>query len=347
MLSQAVEKAAADIFIVPGYYISLKLGGAVTPISRERLSPEACEALLREIYRIDSDRPMDRLLETGDDDFSFSVKNLGRFRLNAYRQRGSLAAVIRVVAVGLPDPKRLNIPDVVINLHRKRRGILLVTGPAGSGKSTTLACLIDKINEERADHIITLEDPIEYLHPHKRSIVSQREIRQDTESYAHALRAALRQAPNVILLGEMRDFEAIQAALTAAETGQLILSTLHTVGAAKTIDRILDVFPAGQQQQVRVQLSLVLQAVVSQQLIPALGGGLAAAFEIMIVNSAIQNMIREGKVHQMDNVIYAGASEGMVTMDADILRLYQQKRISRENALLYATNPDLLCRRMG
>ncbi len=347
VLAKALETGAADIFIVPGYYVSMKIGGAVTPVSEEKLMPADCERLIREIYQSDSNRSIDRLLETGDDDFSFSIKSLGRFRCNAYKQRGSLAAVIRVVAFGLPDPKTLHIPDAVMNLAVKRRGIVLVTGPAGSGKSTTLACLIDRINNERAEHIITLEDPIEFLHPHKRSIVSQREITHDTESYAQALRAALRQSPNVILLGEMRDFETIQTALTAAETGQLILSTLHTVGAAKTIDRILDVFPVGQQQQVRIQFSLVLQAVVSQQLIPTVDGGLTPAFEVMLASNAIQNMIREGKVHQMDNVIYAGASEGMITMDADILRLYQEKKITKDNALLYSTNPDLMARKLG
>ncbi len=347
ILSKALETKAADIFIIPGFYVSMKIGGAVTAVSDERLMPADCEALIQEIYHNDSDRPMDKLMRTGDDDFSFSVKSLGRFRCNAYKQRGTLASVIRVVTFGLPDPKTLSVPDVVINLYQKRRGIILVTGPAGSGKSTTLACLIDKINTLRADHIITLEDPIEFLHPHKKSVVSQREITHDTESYAQALRAALRQSPNVILLGEMRDFETIQTALTAAETGQLILSTLHTVGAAKTIDRILDVFPVAQQQQIRIQFSLVLQAVISQQLIPTLDGALTPAFEIMVANNAIQNMIREGKVHQMDNVIYAGASDGMITMDADILRLYQQKKISKENALLYSTNPELMARKLG
>ncbi len=347
ILSKAIEKNAADIFIVPGYYVSMKIGGAVTAVTEERLSPDACGKLIQDIYHASGDRAIEHLTISGDDDFSFSIKSLGRFRCNAYKQRGSLAAVIRVVAFGLPDPKALRIPDTVMNLSKRRRGLILVTGPAGSGKSTTLACLIDRINNERPEHIITLEDPIEYLHPHKRSIVSQREISQDTESYAQALRAALRQSPNVILLGEMRDFETIQTALTAAETGQLILSTLHTVGAAKTIDRILDVFPVGQQQQVRIQFSLVLQAVVSQQLIPTVDGGVTPAFEVMFANNAIQNMIREGKVHQMDNVIYAGASEGMITMDADILRLYQEKRITKDNALQYSTNPELMARKLG
>ena len=234
-----------------------------------------------------------------------------------------------------------------MGLSRIKNGMILVTGPAGSGKSTTLSCLIDRINQEKSGHIITIEDPIEYIHSHRKSLVSQREISHDTENYEVALRAALRQTPNVILLGEMRDFETIQTALTAAETGQLLLSSLHTVGAAKTIDRIVDVFPAGQQEQIRVQISMVLRAVVSQQLLPVIGGGLEPAFEIMIVNPAIQNMIREGKVHQMDNVIYAGAEAGMRTMDNDILRLYREGKITRDTALTYAVNPDILERKLN
>lgn len=347
ILQKAIETKAADIFIVPGFPVAMKIGGSVVPVTEETLSSEDCTRLLEEIYHEDHDRSIDTLMRTGDDDFSFSIKSVGRFRCNAYKQRGSLAAVIRVVAFGLPDPKALHIPDSVMNLANRRRGIILVTGPAGSGKSTTLACMIDRINHLRAEHIITLEDPIEFLHPHQHSIVSQREISHDTTTYAHGLRAALRQSPNVILLGEMRDFETIQTALTAAETGQLILSTLHTVGAAKTIDRVLDVFPVGQQQQVRVQFSLVLQAVVSQQLIPTVDGGLHPAFEVMIASNAIQNMIREGKVHQMDNVIYAGGAEGMISMDADIERLYREGIITKDNALLYAINPEAMMRRLG
>ena len=233
-----------------------------------------------------------------------------------------------------------------MDLFSLKRGMVLVTGPAGSGKSTTLACLIDRINRERTGHIITIEDPIEYLHGHKGCLVSQREINTDTLSFAHALRAALRQAPDVILLGEMRDFETISTAMTASETGHLLLSTLHTVGAAKTIDRIVDVFPANQQQQVRVQLSMVLQAVVSQQLIPCVKGGQVAAFEVMRVDPAIASVIREGKVHQLDNMIYAGSASGMQTMDGDILRLYNEGLITRENALMYSVNPDVLSRKL-
>ena len=253
---------------------------------------------------------------------------------------------LRVVVFGLPDPVELNIPQQVIDLYKVRRGMVLVTGPAGSGKSTTLVCIIDRINREFRDHIVTIEDPIEYLHAHNRSIVSQREIEHDTASYAQALRAALRQAPNVILLGEMRDYETISTALTAAETGHALFSTLHTVGAAKTIDRIIDVFPANQQQQTRIQLSMVLKAVVSQQLIPTVDGSLVPAFEVMVVNSAVQNMIREGKVHQLDNVIYGGQTQGMMTMDGEIYRMYREGRISKENAILYSLNAEQMRKRL-
>ena len=335
ILKTGLDMGGSDIFLIPGSPISLKRGGEILPIISERVMPDASKELLGQIYTL-AGRSMEELLKKGDDDFSFSVQGAGRFRCNAYKQRSSLAAVLRIVTFGLPDSEEMHIPQVVMDLHEQQNGMILVTGPAGSGKTTTLACLIDKINQERSGHIITIEDPIEYIHPHGKCLVSQREIELDTESYASALRAALRQTPDVILLGEMRDFETIQTAMTAAETGQLLLSTLHTVGAAKTIDRIVDVFPAGQQAQVRVQLSLVLRAVVSQRLLPLIGGGLAPVFEIMIVNPAIQNMIREGKVHQMDNVIYSGGDVGMQTMDSDIQRLYTEGKITKETALTYA-----------
>lgn len=346
ILKAAISKEASDVFIVSGCPISIKANGLIQPLDEKRLNFKDTQELISQIYNLYDLGDMNQLLETGDDDFSFSVSGFGRFRCNAYKQRGSLAAVLRVVKFELPQIKDLHIPAIVTELYKKQRGLILVTGPAGSGKSTTLACMIDEINKNTHKHLITIEDPIEFIHSHKKSIVSQRELLQDTKGYHHALRAALRQSPDVILLGEMRDFETIQTVLTAAETGQLVLSTLHTVGAAKTIDRVIDVFPASQQQQIRVQLSMVLQAVISQQLIPTISGGLIPAFEIMIVNSAIRNMIRESKIFQMDNVIYSGASEGMITMDADILRLYKEGIISKENALLYCTNQDLMSKKL-
>jgi twitching motility protein PilT len=346
VLQLAMQTGGSDVFVVPGSCISVKLSGAVQPLLNDVLKPEDTRRLLEQVYRLNG-RAMERLLQHGDDDFSFSVSGVGRFRCNAYKQRNSLAMVLRVVSLDLPDPGKMHIPQEVLDLAAVKKGLVLVTGPAASGKSTTLACVIDRVNNTRRGHIITIEDPIEFIHPHRMSVVSQREIEHDTDSYQIALRAALRQAPDVILLGEMRDFETIQTALTAAETGQLVLSTLHTVGAAKTIDRIIDVFPANQQQQIRIQLSMVLRAVVSQQLLPTLDGGLEPAFEIMLANSAIQNMIRDGKAHQMDNVIFSGADEGMRSMDADILRLYRSGCVSAETARLYASNQELMKKALG
>ena len=346
ILQEAVERKASDIFIGSGFPLSYKIHDVIQPAEDEKLMPDTTEALLRQIYELDGNRKIEQLIHTGDDDFSFSIKGLGRFRCSAYKQRNSLAAVLRVVYFNLPDAESLGIPSIVTELSKKKKGLVLITGSAGSGKSTTLACIIDRINRSRCSHIITIEDPIEFLHAHRMSIVSQREVSHDTKGYVQALRAALRQSPDVILLGEMRDFETIQTALTAAETGQLVLSTLHTTGASKTIDRIIDVFPAEQQQQIRIQLSMVLEAVVSQQLIPAKDGRLIPAFEVMMVNSAIRNLIRESKIYQIDNAILAGSAEGMRTMDGDILRLYKEGIISRENALLYAANPETLGRKL-
>ena len=347
ILTDAVAKEASDVFIVAGSPVAFRIGGAILPQEGGALKPADTERLVREIYAAAGSDRLERFLSTGDADFSFSMRGVGRFRVNAYMQRGSQSAVLRVVRFELPDPDRLSIPGTVMRLADVKKGLVLVTGPAGSGKSTTLSCLIDRINKTRNCHIVTLEDPIEFLHRHGKSIVSQREIGADTDDYVRALRAALRQSPNVILLGEMRDFETINIAMTAAETGQLVLSTLHTVGAANTIDRIIDVFPPAQQHQIRVQLSMVLQAVVSQQLIPAVGGGLVPAFEIMIVNSAIRNMIRESKVHQIDTVIHSGGGEGMVTMDASLFKLYKDGLISADSAKLYCTSLDAMLRRLS
>ncbi|MEG2949756.1 MAG: PilT/PilU family type 4a pilus ATPase [Clostridia bacterium] len=346
LLEKTLSLGGSDVFIIPGARVTTKINEVMKPLNDEKLGTEQCSDLIRQIYELAYHRDMEKVTRMGDDDFSFGLARVGRFRCNAFLQRGTLAAVLRVVPFDLPDANKLGIPDVVLNLGTKRRGMVLVTGPAGSGKSTTLTCIIDRINTNSVGHIITLEDPIEFIHPHKNCLVTQREMMNDTKNFAYALRSALRQAPDVILLGEMRDFETIQTALTAAETGHLLLSTLHTVGASKTIDRIIDSFPATQQAQVRMQLSLVLQAVVSQQLIPTVDGGIVPAFEVMLVDNAISNMIREGKVHQMDNVIYAGAAQGMITMDNDILRLYREGKITRENALLYAINPEIMAKKL-
>lgn len=347
ILQQALDADASDILIVSGGPLAFKINGRVTRVREEKLTPDDTQALIGHIYELDHHRDTERLTETGDDDFSFSVNGLGRFRCSAYKQRGSLSAVLRVVQFELPNAADLHIPRTVLELCSTQKGLILITGPAGSGKSTTLACMIDRINHTRDGHVITLEDPIEYLHTHHRCIVSQREISHDTDGYDAALRAALRQAPDVILLGEMRDFETIRTVITAAETGQLVLSTLHTIGAAKTIDRIIDVFPPNQQQQIRVQLSMVLQAVISQQLIPTKEGRLVPAFEIMVATPAIRTMIRESKIYQIDNVLYSGGALGMQTMDMDILRLYQAGLISRENALAYCTNTEAMEKKLN
>ncbi len=344
-LKDALSYGASDIFIVAGRPMVYKVNGQLSNVDDHRLLPADTEAFVRQIYQL-ANRPIEPLLETGDDDFSFAVQGISRFRVSAYRQRSSLAAVVRVIRFELPDPEALHIPESILRLADRTKGMVLVTGSAGSGKSTTLACMIDRINTHRADHIITLEDPLEYLHSHKKSIVSQRETGSDTVSYLTALRGALRQSPDVILLGEMRDYETITVAMTAAETGHLLFSSLHTVGAANTVDRILDVFPPNQQHQIAVQLAMVLQAVVSQQLLPTVDGGLMPAFEVMVVNPAIRNMIRENKIHQIDTVIAASAEEGMVSMDASILNLYRAGRISDRTALTYAANPDLLAKKM-
>lgn len=345
LLSLAVEKDAADIFLIPGMPFSYKIGGTIVHQGDTKIFPEEMERVIIEIYEC-AKRDIRHVTECGDDDFSFALPGIARFRANIFRQRNSLAAVIRVVNYDLPNPNVLHLPQSVINVAKMTKGFVLVTGPAGSGKSTTLACIINEINQTRDVHVITLEDPIEYLHRHGKSVVTQREIGTDTDSYVTGLRASLRQAPDVILLGEMRDFETIKTAVTAAETGHLVISTLHTVGAANTIDRIIDNFPPGQQQQIRVQVSMVLEAVISQQLIPTIDGGVHPAFEIMFLNNAIRNMIRESKIHQIDSIISTSQEEGMLSMDSSLIKLYKEGIISRENAILYSNNSELMAKKI-
>ena len=346
LLEKAVTEKASDVFIVAGLPASCRSNGVIVREYEEKLMPPQTQALVEEIYHLAGDRDMTKLLKEGDDDFSFAVKGLSRFRVSAYKQRGTLSAVVRIITFELPSPEKLGILPQITGFSRLSKGLVLVTGPAGSGKSTTLACIVDAINQNMEKHIITLEDPIEFLHSHQKSIVSQREISVDTESYVTALRASLRQSPDVILLGEMRDYETIGVAMTAAETGHLILSTLHTIGAANTIDRIIDVFPANQQRQICVQLSMVLQAVVSQQLVPAVDGSVVPAFEIMTVTPAIRNMIRENKVPQIDGIVYSANREDMISLDASLLNLYKQGKITAETAVSYATNPEMLKRKL-
>lgn len=340
LLKIAVISGASDLQITVGVPPVLKVRGELEYAGEKKLMPEDTKRLVRELFP--NDETFNSFLAVGDKDFSLSVSKMGRFRVNTFIQRGSLAAAIRLVFTELPNPKDLLIPDSVLEMHKLNKGLVLVTGPTGSGKSTTLSCIIDLINSTKKCHILTLEEPIEYLHQHKMSVVNQREIGQDTKSYARALRAALRESPDVILVGEMRDLETISIAMTAAETGHLVLSTLHTLGASKTIDRIIDVFPPNQQHQIRIQLSTVLKAVVSQQLLPSQKKGRVAAFEIMCSNNAIQNLIRENKTYQIDSVIHSGKSFGMQSMDYDINELYKKGYITREDALLYSLNHDVL-----
>ena len=346
LLKQAVLEGASDIFIVAGLPVSYRQEGVIIKKSDQKLMPSDTSEILRQIYELDNHASFDKLLTVGDDDFSFAIPGLSRFRVNAYKQRGTLSAVIRVITFSLPSPEELGIPNSIIQTGNLSKGMVLVTGPAGSGKSTTLACIIDYINKNKQKHIITLEDPLEYLHRHDQSIVSQREINIDTESYLSALRASLRQSPDVILLGEMRDYETMSVAMTAAETGHLIFSTLHTLGAANTIDRIIDAFPAAEQSQIAMQLSMVLQCVISMQLVPGVDGQQIAAFEVMTVTPAIRNMIRENKIPQIEGALYSSNKEDMISMDSSLFNLYKAGRITKETALEYATNPEMLKRKL-
>ena len=345
MLKQAVALGGSDIFIIPGSGVTVKVNNTMHQLSESKMLPKDTEALVRSMYDL-AHRDFAHLGAEGDDDFSFAILDVSRFRCNAYMQRGTVAAICRIVNFELPDPGRMGIPPLVMELAKQRSGMVLVTGPAGSGKSTTLACIVDKINETRHAHIVTIEDPIEYLHRHKQSLVSQRKVPNDAATFSRALRAALRQAPDVVMLGEMRDLDTIRTAITAAETGHLLLSSLHTIGAAKTVDRIIDTFPAEQQAQIRVQLSMVLKAVVSQRLVPTVDNKRVAVFEVMNVNPAIQNMIRDGRTHQIDNAIYGGSDRNMLSMDAELQRLVREGRITRDIAIAYAANPETLAKRV-
>ena len=338
ILRQTRKIEASDLHLTVGVPPIMRVGGELATLDYPILTPDDTEEALKQIITPHAREQFDR---NGECDFSITVPDCGRYRVNAFRQRGYAAMALRMVKTEIPSAEELGIPNSVMELYRLKRGLVLVTGPTGSGKSTTLAAVIEKINRNRNAHIITLEDPIEFLYDHKMSMVNQREIGLDSMDFAHALRAALREDPDVILVGEMRDLETISVAITAAETGHLVLSTLHTKSAANTIDRIIDVFPPHQQQQVRVQLSNVLSAVISQQLIPAnRGRERAAAFEVLIVNNAVRNLIREEKTHQIPNIMQMNRRAGMITMDDAIGQLYHAGRISRESAFLFAHEPE-------
>ena len=342
-IKDAISKVASDIFIGAGRIIAYRIKGLITYIDADKLSMEYSELLIKELYTL-ANRDYSIVTKTGNDDFSISIVGVTRLRVNTYKQRGSVAAVIRIVSYGVPDYRQLNIPENIISIYKEKHGLVLVTGPAGCGKSTTLACLINAINNSRQSHIITLEDPIEFLYKDNLSLISQREISTDSDSYLKALRACMRQSPDIILLGEMRDYETIKIAMTAAETGHLVISTLHTVSASSTVDRIIDVFPHEQQHQIRTQLSSVLRVVVSQRLMKSKSGGLIPSFEVMYNNSAIKNCIREGKIHQINTVIQTFKHEGMICMDNYIYSLLMKEYICEETALNSATDIEYMKR---
>lgn len=344
LLTKAVDLNASDIHFTVGIPPTMRINGSLIPFGDEKLSPKNIEEYVKQVL---TEEQYNKYIDMGELDLSYAIQGIGRFRVNVFRQRGSDAMALRTITPQIPTLEKLDMPPVIKDLCKKQRGLILVTGPTGSGKSTTLAAVINEINNTRNCHIITLEDPVEYLHKHKRSIVNQREIGHDTKSYANALRAALREDPDVILVGEMRDLETISIAITAAETGHLVLSTLHTIGASKTIDRIVDVFPPYQQQQIKVQLSAVMEGIVSQQLLPkADGDGRVAAIEIMTATPAIRSMIREGKSHQIDSAIQTGGKHGMKTMDMSLVELYKKGLITQESALTYSVDRDIMTRLM-
>ena len=337
ILIHSVKCRASDIHLSVGRAPNYRIDGVLHTEGEEKLKPDDVKNLIMPLL---DERHKRELEESGQTDFAHAIPGVGRFRVNVFKQRGTLASVMRALPFEIPEPDKLGIPPEVVAVTEKKRGLVLVTGPTGSGKSTTLASLIQVINRTRADHIITLEDPIEYLHKHDKSIVNQREIGSDTENYAKALRAALREDPDVILVGEMRDLETISTAITAAETGHLVLSTLHTIGADKTIDRIIDVFPPDQQQQVRIQLAAVLECVVSQQLLKRSDGqGRVAALEVLFANNAVRNLIREGKTFQIASIIQTSKRLGMQMMDDALYDLYMQCMVDGETVISYAQDP--------
>ena len=343
ILSLAKEKKASDIHLSPGNPVMLRIDGQLIPQTQTKLRPNEVENLMAPML---SQAQLERLKEDGELDFAFSIPNYSRVRANVFRQRGTYTAALRILTYNVPKPEQLGLPPAVVNFTNLKRGLVLVTGATGSGKSTTLASLIDIIAERDAKNIITLEDPIEYLHTNKRAIVRQREVGDDTKSYADALRAALRQDPDVILVGEMRDLETISTAITAAETGHLVFSTLHTNNTSEAIDRMIDVFPPHQQQQIRVQLSTVLEGVVAQQLLPKIDGGRIAAFEVLIANSAIRNLIREGKAFQIPSILQTSKKDGMQTMDDCIMNIFMHGFVSKKTAVDYALDQVNMIRKI-
>jgi len=344
-LRMAVEKRASDIYIGAGHKLSFKINGLFVHQGDEIIGSGDAERMVTSLYEM-ANRTMEHFRGTGDDDFSISIPGMARLRVSVCLQQGTMVAFIRVVTLSIPNYQELGISAEVMGTAHAKNGLVLVTGQAGSGKTTTLACILDNVNKSRNCHIVTLEDPIEYLHTDNKSIITQREVSADTLSYVAALRATLRHVPDIILLGEMRDLETMRTAMTAAETGHLVISTLHTSGAVNTIDRIIDVFPPEQQQQIRVQLSMVLRTVVSQKLLPGKDGRLIPAFEILHTNNAVQTLIREGKTHQINTLIQTSSNEGMITMDSSMLKLYKEGHITSKTIIDHASDPDQMAVRL-
>lgn len=338
LLEQVVTGKGSDLHIQVGLPPMLRIDGKLIPAQDTGvLTEEAVENLIFSVMDEDQKKI---LLKDKEFDFSFTFGNYGRFRVNAFHERGNLAAALRLIPSEIPSIEALGLPSVVGTFADIGRGLVLVTGPTGSGKSTTLAALVDKINSERSTHIITIEDPVEYMHKSKKSVLVQREVHYDTQSFSAALRSSLREDPDVVLIGEMRDLETIASAITIAETGHLVFATLHTNSAAQSIDRMIDVFPPHQQPQIRSQLSNMLMAICSQRLIPKIGGGRIAAAEILVANSAVRNIIREGKTHQLDAVIQTGADQGMQSMDRTLVSLIKSGTITYDEARMYAVDLD-------
>lgn len=344
LLDEVVKKKASDLHIQVGLPPMLRVDGVLIGIAgSDILDEEAVESL---VYAIIDDDQKQILLKDMEFDFSFAYGDLGRFRVNAFHERGNMAAALRLIPNEILTIEQLGLPPIVNKFADYPRGLVLVTGPTGSGKSTTLAALLHKINMEKASHIITIEDPIEYTHRSQKSVIAQREVHYDTYSFSAALRSALREDPDVVLIGEMRDLETIASAITIAETGHLVLATLHTNSASQSVDRMIDVFPPHQQQQIRAQLSNILMAIVSQRLVPSIGGGRIAAAEILIATPAVRNIVREGKSHQLEAVIQTGAEFGMQSMDKTLVNLIHEGSISYDEARNFAVDLDELDRLM-
>jgi len=338
LLTYVIDSGSSDLHIAVGVPPTVRLHGNLTPVPNTPvLTPISTKHLVNSIMTSDQQEVFESEHEI---DYSFGFSGLGRFRVNAFHQRNSVSAALRLIPTKVPELETLGMPPVIESLTQLKKGLVLVTGPTGSGKSTTLAAIIDKINRERQEHILTIEDPIEFMHSHKKSVVQQREVGQDTVTFGRALKSALREDPDIVLIGEMRDLETIGAAVSTAETGHLVFGTLHTNSAAQSIDRMIDVFPSHQQAQIRMQLSTSLQAIVSQRLVPKVGGGRVCALEVLVATPAIRNLIREGKSHFIESSMQSGRGEGMILFDDCLDELLRDGKITLETAIGFANDPD-------